>query len=265
MHTALDALYTAGPNIEANLELAKAVFLDEYRKEFDSYTDELYFPKTPSMAFEALEDYLRVMERERGVWKPLYTEISLSVPILYGLILNGRMDQLSENIETGEKKVREYKTTGRYDRQWRDQWLLSTQIGTYTHALYSLYPEEEVHGVVVEAFIFQKKGVQFQQLPCRRTPAQLLTWLQSTSNWALKLADELRILENYTKEELEDMDVLSCFNLNPQSCTKYFGCPYHDFCSAWSNPIQEMYEPPIGFREEFWDPSEKPAKKEIRI
>jgi CRISPR/Cas system-associated exonuclease Cas4 (RecB family) len=264
-HAALEALWTAGFNNPVAYELACAVFLDEYRKEFDELSDEIYYPKTPSNAFEALEDYMRVFKRDAEDWEVLFSEISITVPILNGYILHGRMDQLAQHRETGQKKVREYKTTGRFDRQWRDQWLLSTQIGTYTHALYSLYPVEEIYGVVVEGAIFQKKGIQIQPIPCRKTPEQMLSWLQSTSLWYDALQKNMLWLQTIEQAKAEEQDVLPVFPMNPQSCTKYFGCQFHDFCSSWANPLQHADEPPVGYKVDFWDPNERPAKKVITI
>jgi len=272
-HSALEALWLNGFNIpDASpeqialaLEIANATFLDEYRKEFDELTDEIYFPKTPSMAAECLEDYARLMRPESQEWEVLFTEIYLTVPILNGHVVHGRMDQLCQNRGTLQKKVREYKTTGRFDRQWRDQWLLSTQIGTYTHALYSLYDVEDVHGVDVEAAVFLKKGTKVESLPCRRTPEQMLVWLTSTTGWYERLLGDLLYIESAPLENLQNDDVLPVFLLNTQSCTKYYGCAYHDYCSAWANPIQYMDEPPIGFRQEFWSPKDRPAKKVIDL
>src|SRR5512137_1973995 len=56
VHTAMDALYSYGFNT-TSVELAKAMFLDEYRPVFSEETDEIYFPKSPSMFFELLEHY----------------------------------------------------------------------------------------------------------------------------------------------------------------------------------------------------------------
>jgi len=264
-HTALEVLWSNGFN-DVSLELAKAVFLNDYREMFDEMTDEIYYPKTPAMAFECLDDYYRLMQRESEEWQLLWPEISITVPILNGHILHGRMDHLCENVNTGQKKIREYKTTGRFDRQWRDQWLLSTQIGTYTHTLYSLYPVEEVYGVTVEGAIFLKKGVRVETIPCRRTPEQMLSWLTSTSRWFANLQEDLDYLIATDQMELENMDVLPVFQLNPNSCTKFFGCQFHDFCSAWANPLQHLEEePPIGYHREFWDPNAKPAKKIINL
>lgn len=58
---------------------------------------------------------------------------------------------------------------------------------------------------------------------------------------------------------------MMAFPMNDTSCTDFFGCPYHDYCMSWQNPLQRCGEPPLGFREEFWDPSamETTHKKDL--
>ena len=51
-----------------------------------------------------------------------------------------------------------------------------------------------------------------------------------------------------------------CFPQNPTACTKYFGCPYHGFCTAWSNTLKYADEAPLGFHIEWWNPADKERK-----
>ncbi len=264
LHSAMDALYSFGFN-ETALELAKATFLDEYRTIFDELTDEIYFPKSPAMVFELLDMYYQDHLKDKDRYEMIYTEIAGSVPILNNFRINFRIDQIALDHQTNQYFIREYKSTSRNDRQWRDQWLLSTQIGTYTHVLYSLYEPNRVNGVNVEQLLFQKKGINHFVLPCRRTPYQMLSWLSSTTRWCDLLKEDLGNLEHKTLDELESADVMYEFPLNSQSCTKYYGCEFHPYCSAWSNPFQHCDEPPIGFKIEYWDPMERPAKKEFTL
>ena len=58
-------------------------------------------------------------------------------------------------------------------------------------------------------------------------------------------------------------DVLSAFPMNTTNCSKYFGCPYFDFCTAWPNPLKRCNETPIGIEIEFWDPTREEVKTKI--
>jgi hypothetical protein len=52
----------------------------------------------------------------------------------------------------------------------------------------------------------------------------------------------------------ENDSVLQAFPMNPNACTKYRGCEFHDFCMAWANPLQHCHVPPTGYEVKFWDP-----------
>jgi hypothetical protein len=53
-----------------------------------------------------------------------------------------------------------------------------------------------------------------------------------------------------------DDPVMMAFPIRPGRCTKYRGCPYHNFCMSWPNPLRKCEEPPLGFATRFWDPRE---------
>ena len=58
---------------------------------------------------------------------------------------------------------------------------------------------------------------------------------------------------------------MTAFPMNPTSCTNYFGCAFHDFCMAWPNPLRRCGEPPIGFVEQHWDPTQEEVKHKFEI
>lgn len=59
--------------------------------------------------------------------------------------------------------------------------------------------------------------------------------------------------------------VMECFKMNPTSCTKYFGCAWHDYCMTWSNPLRHCFEPPLGFKQEFWDPRKMETTNKMNL
>jgi hypothetical protein len=82
------------------------------------------------------------------------------------------------------------------------------------------------------------------------------TWLWTVNNLLDDIDRDMDRL-SYTREEDE---VLMTFPQNPTSCGDYRGCPYHDYCLAWPNPLRHADEPPLGFVTKFWDPREKESK-----
>lgn len=246
-------------------------FLAEYRKHFDPESDNLYQPKTPAGVLNALmkfasERHLDLVENEVvQVNSRKMTEISGTVPVSESRVLYYRMDSIMKRLSNDRIFSWDHKTTkGKYinQRQWEEQFHLGIQNGTYTHCLYCMFPIDQVDGIEFcgTGFEFLSRGSKnrpagyhatLRRVPAFKTPEQMNTWLW-TVNDILNSID--RDMEELFRCKEED-SVLMAFRQNPKSCTDYRGCPYHDYCLSWQNPLQHCYEPPLGFRVEFWDPS----------
>lgn len=251
---------------------AYQAFLDYYRREFPADTDSIYTPKTPTGVLNALmkfaqERHYDLVENEvveiDGV---KMTEISGTVPVDEKRVLYYRLDTIMRQKSDDRIFSWDHKSTnGKYinGRQWAEQFHLSLQNGTYTHCLYCLFPVEQVLGVEFcgTGFEFLLRGSKdrpagyhatLRRVPAYKTPEQMNVWLWNV----IDILDDIEREMDRLSHCREDETVMMAFQLNPKSCTDYRGCPYHDFCLSWSNPLQHCYEPPIGFREEFWNPSE---------
>lgn len=256
-------------------------FIDHYRKEFDQETDELYKPKTPMAVFEALNKFRE--ERQSDLIEnevveldgQKMTEISGSVPVDENRVLHYRMDSIMRRKSDGKIFSWDHKTTHeKYlnGRQWAESFHLGLQNGTYTHCLYCMFPIEDVLGIEFcgTGFTYLKRGssersagfhASFRRVSAFKTPDQMNVWLWNTIDLLNEVDREIDRLFHCKEEEA----VLMAFPMNPKSCTAYRGCPFHDFCLSWSNPLQRCYEPPLGYRVEFWDPSvmETTVKKNL--
>ena len=256
-------------------------FLNEYRKVFHESTDELYKPKTPTAVLSALmkfaeERSLDLVENEVvELDGKKMTEISGTVPVDTDRVMYYRMDSIMRRKVDGKIFSWDHKTTSAYymrGNKWSEQFHLGIQNGTYTHCLYCMFPIEDVLGIEFcgAGFEYLVRGsaarpagyyATLQRVPAFKTPDQMSVWL-----W---LVNDILTEINYDMERLHDCkendQVLMAFRMNPNSCTNYRGCPFHDFCLAWSNPLQQCYEPPLGFKVEFWDPSamESTVKKDL--
>jgi len=271
-HVAMEALLLGkGP------EEAYELFLTDYRKTFGPETDELYTPKTPANAELVLYAYAAKYADDLKNFKVLHTEIAGTVAIAEGQKLHFRMDSICQDLKSGRIFSLEHKTGSR-SYNWEYQWPLSMQVGTYTHVLYCLFDPEMVSGVKFNATFFTK-GVrnwaafhagdnakykppfEFLRLPMYRTKEQMQQWLWNATFWADQLAWQWQLLADCDESDA----LLTCFPQNPTACSKYFGCDYRDFCSAWRNPLQKCAEPPLGFVIEHWDPSAEEAKFEVDL
>jgi hypothetical protein len=238
-------------------------FIEEYRKEFEPETDEMYTPKNPECVVIALANFAGHYQRDLIDNELLFTEISGSVPVDEKRTLYFRMDSVLRNLETGKIFSWDHKSTKKFSRSWEDQFFLSMQNGTYTHCLYCMYPIDEVKGVEFCGTCFEhlKRGskqrgpgyhVSFKRVPSWKRKDQMMVWLWNTVDLLDRLDNEMERLADCSEND----KVMMCFPLDPESCSKYWGCQFHDFCTTWENPLRYAFEPPLGFIQEFWDPRE---------
>jgi hypothetical protein len=184
----------------------------------------------------------------------LFTEIAGTVPINQAQALHFRLDSICQD-RAGRYFSLEHKTGSRISRFWTDQWAMAAAVGTYTHVMNCLYPQPDVWGVRINGTFFQKSKIEFLRVPVRKTLEHMQQWLWNATWWADQIAWQYELLNKCSLDE----PVLMAFPQQPGSCTKYFGCAYHDFCLSWANPLHHSSEPPLGFKIEYWDPSEREA------
>lgn len=257
-HQALEHLLIHGYSEKYVME-AYDVFLKEYRKTFPMDTDDAFAPKTPYNAAKALGMYVK---NYRGdAYDVIYTEIGGQVSISDNYSLTFRMDGLCYDPSKKCYFVLEHKTCSSIARQWSDQWALSFQVGTYTHALHCMFPDTDVTGVVVNGTCFQKRDIKFMRIPVYKSLANMNAWLSDALYWAGSIHKEFAVLKHCRDSE----NVLLAFPRNPTACTKYFGCPFHDFCCTWSNPLQRAYEVPMGMIEEHWNPLDRELREKVEL
>jgi hypothetical protein len=261
-HLAMETLLRYGYSNDA-VELAYLSLEKKYREHFSPIHDESNFPKVPGFAFEMLQNYVRKHADDHANYEVLYTEIAGSVSvgsrsiyfktdsILYGLAgpLRGKYFSL------------EHKTSSRRDPDPARAWSLKTQIGTYTHVLYCLYPAAEVYGIRINMGIFQKTRPDFLRIDLPRTPAQMETWLWTVNQWLDQIDREFDRLASCTAAD----SLLFAFPMNSEACASWSGCEWHDFCSAWSNPLQHCDQVPFGYVVRYWDPREIEATTKMEI
>jgi hypothetical protein len=229
-------------------------FLNEYRKVFHESTDEMYKPKTPTAVLSALMKFAEerssdLVENEVVILDgQKMTEISGTVPVDTDRVMYYRMDSIMRRKADGKIFSWDHKSTSAYymrSNKWSEQFHLGGVLGI------------EFCGAGFEYLIRGSAArpagyhVTLQRVPAFKTPDQMNVWLWTVSD----ILDDIDRDMDRLFHCKEDDPVLMAFRMDPNSCTNYRGCPFHDFCLAWSNPLQQCYEPPLGFKVEFWDPS----------
>ncbi len=273
-HLSMEVMMSQGYDAVAE---AYQAFIDSYREHFDPETDMIYKPKEPSGVLNALlrlqSDYKTDLIDNRVVeldgQKML--EISGKVPVDYeGRVLYYRLDSIMQQIESEKYFTWDFKTTSeKYlnGRMWADQFYLAIQNGTYTHCLFCLFPVDEVLGMEYYGvgFAHLSRGsanrgpgphCTFRKVPAYKTPDQMNSWLWTVNTLLDEIDRDMSRLDFCSDND----SVLQAFRMNGTSCTDYRGCEFNDFCLAWQNPLQQCHTPPLGFKEEFWNPAERETK-----
>lgn len=247
-HEAKEHLLLNASNMEEELLPALEKFSASYREHFTEETDQSFFPKSPANAAVALKKWVKEYQREFKNQKVLLTEIGGEVPISKDANLYFKIDAIVEN-EKGICAL-DHKTTKMNSNVWRKQFELDFQGFAYTHALYFLYPPKDVYGFIIDGTVF-KKACENLQVPVPKTFEMMQDWVWQAQHTVNTLKWNYSQLEKTSPTD----KILPCFAKNPSGCMKYNRvCPFHSFCSAWSNPLGRKIPP--GFVESFWDPRE---------
>lgn len=253
------------------IEGAYKAFFDLYSLHFSQEDDYIYRPKTPTAALKGFYQFATQRERDLidnevveidGV---KMTEIGGTVPISDTRVIHYRMDSIMRRLDNGKIFSWDHKTTTEnyiINRSWANQFFLSIQNGTYTHCLYCMFPIEDVLGIEFcgTGFAYLQRGsanrpagyhVTLRRAPAYKTPDQMNTWLWTVNHYLDQIDREMDYLHSCSDGDA----VLTAFPMNHKSCSAYRGCEFHDYCISWQNPLRACGEPPLGFKEEFWDPN----------
>jgi len=203
--------------------------------------------KNPQSALEAITEYCQHYATDK--FEVLYTEILFSIPIDADRNLIGRSDAIIR----GPNGIYclEHKTGSNFNHQWQIQWPLSIQVLAYTHMLHCVFEPKDIFGIILNGVFFKSKSTRdYNRLPIAANIDRQSQWLFNVNRYIDQIE---RDLETVLKTDPE-ANVLEAFPQSPNSCSAYFGCPYHSYCSTWSNPIGRACPPDMTV--EFWDPSD---------
>lgn len=267
-HAAMEQLLLHGYN-STGIDAAFTAFQDEYRKVYTADTDLDWGAKTPTNALLALTEYAAQYKHDN--FKVIKTECGGSVPFDEDFNLFFRLDNILTN-ENDQIFSLEHKTGSIQANWWADQWSLALQPNLYIHVLMSLYAIEKVYGVKVNGTFFLKQGTaaskqrgqtnSFLRVPVRKTLAQMQTWYENTLEWMQCLKNDFHRLE----ETPIEAHTMQCFPKNTNNCVQYMKmCMFQPLCANWSNPLQKIDRPPLGFVVKHWNPLDYQTKEIIQL
>ena len=277
LHLALEYLLINGYTPE-NVIAAHTLFEDDYRKTYGCETDDIFEPKTPINAFFVLVEYAKTWANDLEIYDVLYTEIGGSVSIGEDRDIHFKMDSVLRHKPSGKIISLDHKTASSF-YGWDAQFGLSLQTGTYTHVLNCLFEADQVQGVVYNGLQMAKsvKGwaslknneplkvkspIDFMRVNASKNKHQMNVWLWTINNIYESIMLEYAALAAHDR----DYSVLRAFPMREVACQSYGRlCEYHDFCMSWPNPLARAYEPPLGFKQEWWNPVEEPVKETFKL
>lgn len=238
------------------IDVAMDAYEEYYREFFSPEVDDIYYPKVPGVEREVLKKYIELYAKDMDKYEVIATETGGSVAITESDVLWFRMDSIMKSLEHGLFLSMEHKTGSRNSNAWRDKWQTKFQVGTYSHALYCLYPIDEVYGVMINGIFYYKKSVSdrnFVRVPCPRTSASMNLWLNTAQRVLEQIQYDFQILAECSPDD----PYLKAFPPYPISCDSWSGCKYLALCSAWPNPLTHVDFIPVGLKVDFWDPKNK--------
>ena len=265
-HRVMEVIFDGGSILEAG-----KAFEAEYREVFPPNWDEANKPKTLFNAVRAIPQYLAQYGDQDKDLEVLHIEVAGSVAISSTKNVHFKTDTILRNRE-GMYLSMEHKTSKRFSFGWAAQWRQKFQVGTYNHVLHSMYPPEEVYGVIINGFFvtdppkMKKNGEpyanakdnEFHRVPVRMNLDAMNAWLHDALYYVEEIEDDFQRLA----ETKEDDSIMKAFPRNREACADFGSCPFLDWCSSWHNPIQHAEEPPVGMKVEHWDPRKRDHARE---
>lgn len=262
IHRALEYLLQHDYSLES-IDNAYLIASSYYREELpDEMGDTERYPKTTAGIPQLLVDYTKTHSRDHERYEVLYTEVAGSVPISNDRSIHYRIDAIVRDRDSKKIWALEHKTAGQFGRTWVDQWYMKMQVFVYTHVLHCIFDPREVEGIMInglcigratQADMKQERIIKtdFIRVPVCKPVELMEDWLWHINDWYTSIEDDYFGL--HTSRETDT--VMKCFPRNTENCTKYFGCPFLDYCSAWPNPLQK--DMPYGFVERVWNPADR--------
>lgn len=258
-HTALEYIYNHSADPIDAVPEAFCRFLGIFEGGGLAEVEKSLKGKNRQNAGVALVNYVKTYNSDFYLYDVLATEITDTVEVSDvveipgGLFLTVKLDAILQSRETGNLVILEHKTASQKTAFWEKQWETSIQTGAYLHACNVVYPQYPTTCLIDGAFFYTKE-VAFHRVPINRPYFSMENWLATVEDVFYRLNMEYNMLEDIDADDR----ILTCFLQNPKGCSSYTGCVYFDLCSCVANPLsllrQNNMMPPIGFREEWWNP-----------
>lgn len=266
VHKALEYLVLNGYRVESAMA-ALEIFNKEYRLTFLQSTDVLFEPKTPARFLSMLIEYIKKYSDDHSRYTVYKTEIGGMIHLSPAHVMAFKMDTILYDNERQLYVSLEHKTKGGnyIGPNYIYDFMLSTQLGTYTHVLNSLFPVDEVGEVIINCLCFKKtKGHDFilERFPIPLTPKQMDNWLETTKAWMDRIYTDYTLLAGMDQFD----DNMNCFHMNGTACTNWGRvCHNMQMCTAYRNPLRHIDRLPVDMEVRYWNPLEEDLTEVVNL
>lgn len=273
-HEAMDIIWSRWKELSPHfnkVDLANAAhtaFIEKWVSEgmtppedIDYDTEKYLSPRTPGIAGEMINEYIRVRSDFFSQIEVLAVEQPFAVDIgMEGILYVGRLDKVFRKdgrIYVGEHKTTTaYKKDGPFRTDWLESWSPNSQIDGYLHAAHMLYGDTVKDVWVDGALVHASVHDGFKFIPVSRQTHMLDAWLAEAQYWAQQILEERKYMEELKEAKAEagtvPLTYYPAFPKNTNSCGTYAGCSYRDICRFIGNPDQDT--PPLSYVVDKWEP-----------
>ena len=227
LHGAMEVLYMGWPQAQVDQYIAK---MAQKALPTDEERDKMYF-RVRQYVWAYAAQWL---EHDLENYDQFELEKPITVPLMGGLSMTGRIDKLYRSKSTGTKIIGDYKTTGSGLKTASRQAEQGDQFTLYTHAMKQLEPDNRFQVVLDLLYGRELKSTGFtvslqREAPVVYTRDQLL---QSVMGMTAVVVEVSQKVKSFLAG---DMPLEFLFPRNGTVCGIY-GCPYSTFCRRQITP-----------------------------
>lgn len=258
-HQGMEVLYQIGYTKEG-LKAAFAAFEKAYDTYYENSIsfDHERAPKNKANAFLAFNQYVECYKTDN--FKVIDIEAAGRVPIDdEGHELVYRLDTILEDSQ-GLIFSYEHKTGSALFSWYLQHWKTKIQVGTYTHALQTIYGHRTKH-IIIDAVLFKKSQNEFYRIPVPLSKIDYAHWREQVLTTIRRVERDFQLLADATPND----EILACFPKRTPSCVKYNRiCPMYNICFNNVNPLRWAKALPSDYTREYWNPEKHNKPKELK-
>lgn len=257
LHSAMEHIQKYGYTNKAWGETL-SIMKDTMRPHYPEITWSSLKGKDPLSMHVALSDYIMRYGKEDAQDDLISTEQAYVIPISEDTYIIVKLDSLRRKVDKLIWVV-DTKTSGARYNYTIEQFIQRFQFKAYTFALHSMYPSEQVGGVIVDLMILRSKDHELERIPIVSTYEALEDWFFSATSLTSRLKGDFEACSDVKVGD----PIMRAFPKVTENCVQFNRmCPFHSLCYTNQNPSRLLQFQVEGYKREIWNPlaTEDPDK-----